>query len=296
MQDGTSHARHHRLSVLRLFFGAVFGLFLAIFIAFAMALYVGQRHLLFENDIYGDIGNPRQIGFSGMRVAHVRTTDGLTLSAWYKKAYPDCPTFVFFHGNEGNVKTRGFKLEPLLHAGYGALLVEYRGYGGNPGKPSEDGLYEDSRSALRFLADEEGVKLANTVLMGESLGTGVAVKMAVEFPPAQLVLLAPYTSITDVASGIYWFLPVGLLSRDRFPSINRIGEVHAPLLIIHGENDDTVPISLGRSLLAAANEPKTGIFIKGAGHDNLFTFGASDAIAAFVDPRHRCLAPEDGRP
>lgn len=287
--------RQSRSAVLRLFFGTVFGLLLATLVAFGLAMFVGQRHLLFENDVYGDIGNPRQIGFSGMQVVQVHTKDGLTLAAWYKKAYPDCPTVVYFHGNEGNVKSWAFKLEPLLHAGIGAFFVEYRGYGGNPGTPSEEGLYEDSRSALRFLA-EEGIPWSNAVFMGESLGTGVAVKMAVEFPPARLVLLAPYTSITDVTGGIYWFLPVGLLSRDRFPSINRIGKVHAPLLVVHGENDDIVPVRLGRDLLAAANEPKTGIFFKDAGHENLFAFGASDAIADFIDPQHRCRAAESALP
>jgi fermentation-respiration switch protein FrsA (DUF1100 family) len=287
--------RHHRLAVLRLFFGVVCGLLLAVLATFCLAMFVGQRHLLFENDVYGDIGNPKQIGFSGMQVMHVQTKDGLTLSAWYKKAYPSCPTIVYFHGNEGNLKSRAFKLEPLLHAGFGVFLIEYRGYGGNPGTPSEEGLYEDSRAALKSLATE-GVNWSDAVFLGESLGTGVAVKMAVEFPPAKLVLMAPYTSITDVASGIYWFLPVGLLSRDRFPSINRIAQVHAPLLVIHGEKDDTVPVSHGRSLLAAANDPKIGVFFKDAGHDNLFTFAASDAISDFIDPQHRCLAPENSPP
>jgi hypothetical protein len=290
-----SQSQLRRLAVLRLFLGSVASLAAAALAAFALAMFVGQRHLLFENDVYGDIGNPRQIGFAGMQVVQVKTGDGLTLSAWQRKAYPGCPTIVYFHGNEGDVKSRAFKLEPLLHAGFGVFLVEYRGYGGNPGSPSEKGLYEDSRSSLRMLA-AQGIEARQTVFMGESLGTGVAVKMATEFSPARLVLLAPYTSITDVASGIYWFLPVGLLSRDRFPSINRINAVHAPLLVVHGETDDTVPVSMGRDLLAAANEPKTGVFFPGAGHDNLFAFGASDAIANFIDPQHRCLAPENVLP
>jgi hypothetical protein len=276
-----------RLAVLHLFLGSVAGLAAAALVAFALAMFVGQRHLLFENYVYGDIGDPRQIGFAGMQVVQVKTGDGLTLSAWQRKAYPGCPTIVYFHGNEGDVKSRAFKLEPLLHAGFGVFLVEYRGYGGNPGSPSEKGLYEDSRSSLKLLA-AQGIDAQQTVFMGESLGTGVAVKMATEFPPARLVLLAPYTSITDVTADMYWFLPVGLLSRDRFPSINRIGKVTAPLLIIHGEQDDTVPTRLGRALLAAANDPKTGVFLAGASHDNLFAFGAVEAIERFADPDRRC--------
>lgn len=284
-----------RLTTLAWFFCTVAALALAGLCGFGLVLFVGQRHVLYENYVYGDIGNPKQIGVYGMQVVHHHTADGLTLTAWFKKAYPGCPTIVYFHGNEGDVKSRAFKLEPLLHAGYGSFLVEYRGYGGNPGSPSEQGLYEDSRSALRWLADE-GLPADQTVFMGESLGTGVAVKMAVEFPPAKLVLLAPYTSITDVARGIYWFLPIGLLSRDRFPSISRIGSIHAPLLVVHGDADDTVPFALGRDLLAAANEPKTGVFLPGAGHDNLFAAGAVDAIMTFIDPDHRCdTTPGDRR-
>ncbi|MDR3440902.1 alpha/beta hydrolase [Telmatospirillum sp.] len=290
-----AHAHRHRLAVLRLFLGTVLGLMAGGAVAFSLALYVGQRHLLFENYVYGDIANPKQSGFSGIQVVRVHTSDGLALSSWYRKAYPGCPTIVYFHGNEGDVKSRAFKLEPLLHAGYGVFLIEYRGYGGNPGAPSEKGLYEDSRSSLRLLA-QDGLPIAETIFMGESLGTGVAVKMATEFPPAKLVLLAPYTTITDVTSGMYWFLPVGLLSRDRFPSINRIVRVKAPLLIIHGEDDETVPVALGRNLLAAANEPKTAVFLKGAGHDNLFAYGAVDAIMDFADPQHRCTASQEVLP
>lgn len=255
-------------------------------------LYLGQRYLLFENALYGNITSPARIGMPDISVVQVTTTDGLDLSIWYKKASPGCPTIVYFHGNDGDVRSRAFKMEPFLSAGWGGAFAEYRGYGGNPGIPSETGLYEDARATIRYLSAER-VPSEEVFFLGESLGSGVAVKMAEELAPAGLILLAPYTSISDVAQFMYWFLPAGLLTRDSFPSISRIGYVHKPVLIIHGEQDKTIPVALARKLLAAAAEPKEGVFIPGAGHDNLFAMGAIDAIADFVEHPPQCrLATE----
>ena len=273
--------------VLLLYSGTLAALVLAGLGLVSLSLYVGQRYMLYENAIYGDIANPRRIGMVGVRPVKVATVDGLTLNMWYKKAFPGCPTILYFHGNDGDVKARAFKMEPLLHAGWGALFAEYRGYAGNPGNPSEDGLYEDARAAVHHLATE-GVPAEKLVLMGESLGSGVAVKMAEEYDPAGLVLVAPYTSISDVAQVMYWFVPAGLLIRDRFPSIARIGNLHSPVLIIHGEDDKTIPVSFARKLLAAAAEPKQGVFIPGGGHTDLFAKGAVDVIADFVDGKRAC--------
>ena len=112
--------------------------------------------------------------------------------------------------------------------------------------------------------------------------------MAEEFPPRALILEAPYTSIADVARHSFRVQAVGLLARDRFASIDRIGKVRAPLLLLHGEQDDIIPVSLGRKLLGAANMPKQGIFLPAAGHENLFAYGATDAIMAFTDADHSC--------
>ncbi len=257
--------------------------------------YLGQRYILFENTLYGDIASPAKIGMADVKVVTVTTADGLDLSLWYKKAAPGCPTIAYFHGNDGDVRSRAFKMEPFLSAGWGAVFAEYRGYGGNPGRPTESGLYEDARAVIHHLADE-GVPPTQAFFLGESLGAGVAVKMSEEFTPAGLILQAPYTSISDVAQFMYWFLPASLLTRDRFPSISRIGYLHSPVLIIHGEQDKTIPVELARKLLAAAPEPKQGVFIPGAGHDNLFALGAVDAIADFVDHRPTCRLDTEASP
>ena len=259
------------------------------------ALFLGQRYLLFENALYGDISNPSKVGLPQMEVVSVTTNDGLELSIWYKKPAQGCPLIAYFHGNDGDVRSRAFKMEPFLSAGWGGLFAEYRGYGGNPGRPTEDGLYHDARAAIGHLK-AEGVEPQQVFFLGESLGAGVAVKMAEEFTPAGLILQAPYTSISDVAQGMYWFLPANLLTRDSFPSISRIGNVRSPVLIIHGEQDKTIPVGLARRLLAAAPEPKQGVFIPEGGHDNLFALGAVDAIADFVDHAKWCRLDSEVAP
>lgn len=186
-----------------------------------------------------------------------------------------------FHGNAGSIAGRGGHVQPWLEAGYGALLLSYRGYGGSEGRPTEDRLYADARAAIAYVL-AQGVAPDRLVLYGESLGTGVAVKMAVEHDVAAVVLEAPFTSAVDVGAEAYWILPVRWMMKDRYESIKRISEIDAPLLIIHGEADRTIPISHGRELLAAAREPKRGIFIAGAGHNDLRTFGAGNMILEFL--------------
>lgn len=273
--------------VLTLFCGMVTVLAMAATGFFSLMLFFGQRYILFENAPYGNIRQPSTVGMGGIRTIRVTTSDGLGLSMWYRKAHGTCPTVVDFHGNGGDVKSRAFKMEPFLHAGWGGFFVEYRGYGGNPGRPSEAGLEEDARAALRYLA-AEGVSPSEAVFLGASLGSGVAVKAALEFKPAALILEAPYTSIADVANTRYWFAPTKLLTRDVFPSVDRIASLKSPLLIIHGEQDLTIPVELAHRLLEAAPEPKRGVFIPGAGHSNLFAMGAIEAINAFVPHDSLC--------
>ena len=164
------------------------------------------------------------------------------------------------------------------------LLAEYRGYGGNPGAPSEAGFYTDGRAALAFL-DREGVTLNRLVLYGESLGSGVAVLLAVEHRIAALVLEAPFTSVAEVAQCHFRFVPASRMVIDRFDSLSRIGKITAPLLVLHGEHDRVVPIRFGRALFDAAPEPKEGCFAPEAGHENLARYGALDVVVEFIERR-----------
>ena len=209
------------------------------------------------------------------------SADGLRLTSWYRPAKKDFPTLVFFQGNAGNISHRIYKTRPLFEAGHGLLLVGYRGYGGNPGSPSEDGLYHDARAALEYLQGR-GVPNERVVLVGESLGSGVAVRMATETRVRAVILEAPYTSTVVVGQAAYFFLPVGLMMYDRFPSIDLIDQIQAPLLLIHGEQDRVIPIRFGRCLYGAARQPKQAHFIPGAGHNDLFDFGLTEIELEFL--------------
>ena len=165
-------------------------------------------------------------------------------------------TILYLHGNGGHIGYRGDRVRPFIDAGFGVLLVEYRGYGGNPGRPSEQGLMSDARAALVFL-NTAGALPAATVLYGESLGSTVAGAIAAEQaaagqPVAALVLEAPLSSVSDVAAHHYPWMPVRWLLKDRFQAVARIAGVGAPVLIIHGEADEIVPIRHGRALFEAA--------------------------------------------
>ena len=156
------------------------------------------------------------------------TEDGLSLLAWYAPPrVSDAPSLAYFHGNAGHIGMRGFKVRAYLNAGLGVLLTTWRGYSGNPGTPTEDGLYADGRAARAFLR-AHGCGDERQILYGESLGTGVAVHLAREAAPGALVLEAPFSSIVDIARGRFPLLPVGPLIVDRFDSAAKIGKVAAP--------------------------------------------------------------------
>lgn len=243
------------------------------------ALYLMQRSILFVPDTQRpDPGSSRA---PMMQRVQATTVDGLALEGWWHAAAPGRPTVAYFHGNGGNIGSRDEKARRLIERGYGVLLAGYRGYGGNPGSPSEAGLIADGRAWMGRLV-ELGVPAAQVLLYGESLGSGVAVALALEWPVAALVLEAPYTSIVDVAAARYWYVPVRRLLRDRFDSRARLPGVKAPVLIVHGTDDRVIPVSHGDALFAIAPEPRRLARIEGGGHTDLFEHGAVDALDAFV--------------
>jgi fermentation-respiration switch protein FrsA (DUF1100 family) len=244
------------------------------------AMFVFQRRIIYVPDRKAK--TPDRSGLPEMAVVSYRIGDGLTLSGWYREpTVPDAPVLVYFQGNAGHIAERASKVRPFLDAGMGVLLAGYRGYGGNPGRPSEAGLYADGNAALNFV-EARGVAPDRIVLYGESLGSGVAVKLASDRPVGAVVLEAPFTSAVDVGAAAYPWVPVRLAMRDRFDSVSRIGGVAAPVLVMHGERDRTTPVRLGRRLLAAAAEPKEGHFFPLAGHTDLHDHGAVAVVLDFL--------------
>jgi uncharacterized protein len=258
---------------------ALLGSALAAYGVVVGALFVFQRHLL-----YLPGGGPPDLGTLaaiGVREVRLTTADALSLLAWYLPPGDGRPVIAYFHGNGGHIGYRAERLRWFAREGYGVLMAEYRGYGGNPGTPNEAGLLTDAAAALDFL-EAEGFAPNRIVLYGESLGSGVAVPVAAQRQVAALILEAPFTSVAEVAQYHYSFMPAGALVRDRFDSLARIGDVKAPILILHGERDRVVPVRFGRALFDAASEPKELWVAPEAGHENLIWFGAFDAVHNFL--------------
>jgi uncharacterized protein len=195
------------------------------------------------------------------------TEDGLRLRGWFVPGDGGAAVLVC-NGNGGNRSLRAPLAAALSRAGLSVLLFDYRGYGGNPGRPSEAGLAADARAARAWLAARDGVDPDRIVYFGESLGAAVALGLALERPPAALVLRSPFTSLADVGRLHYPWLPVGLLLVDRYPSLDRVGRLTAPLLVVAGERDRVLPAAQSRRLYQAAPEPKRFALVPGADHND----------------------------
>jgi fermentation-respiration switch protein FrsA (DUF1100 family) len=194
----------------------------------------------------------------------------------------DACVVVFLHGNAGNVADSAGKVAPLRAAGHGLLLVEYPGFAQAAGRPTEAGLVAAGRAGMAALA-ARAIPAGRTALWGESLGTGVATQLALDGPVAGVVLEAPFTSVAARAQEIYWWTPARWLVRDVYDNLGRIGRLNAPLLVVHGERDVTTPASHGRRLIAAAAEPRQGVFFPDAGHVDLPEHGMIEAVLRFLD-------------
>jgi uncharacterized protein len=253
-----------------------------VYVLIVGGLFLGQRSLLYVPDRqHPPLGALAELG---VREVTLTTADGLSLLSWYRPPPDGAPVLVYFHGNGGHLGYRTKRMTRFAQEGLGALMVEYRGYGGNPGTPTEPGFYADADAAFEFLS-KQGVASNRLVIYGESLGSAVAVHAAAGRKIAALVLEAPFTTLAEAAFYHYPFLPVSLLLWDRFDSLSVIRHVEAPILILQGERDRVVPIRLGRALLAAAHEPKEGWFSPEAGHNDLSRFGALDAMFDFLARR-----------
>ena len=216
----------------------------------------------------------------GFEETELRTADGLRLRAFYLQAQPGKRTVVYFHGNGGSLLGATLETEALADAGLGLLLVAYRGYGGNPGAPSESGLYADGRAAMAFLADRE-IPARETVLVGNSMGSGVATQIATEFAPAGLVLSAGYTSLPDVAASKMPWLPVRHLMRDHYDNASKLRDLDIPVLVLHGRADTLIPHTHGETLANAAPDGQLVLF-EGVGHDLSFHPEPQAAMASWI--------------
>lgn len=263
---------------MRIAFVAVLVVALASIVAI---VWTQQRRLIYFP--FGEVGNPEALGLEGVSAVSFPTGDGLRLNGWFVSR-TDAPDFtvIVFNGNAGNRSYRAPLADVFARANLAVLLFDYRGFGGNPGTPTESGLRADARAARDYVRSRSDVDRRRIVYFGESLGTAVATELAVDDPPAALVLRSPFTSLTDIGGHHYPRLPVRWLLRDRYDTIARIARVRAPVLLIGGDHDRIVPLEQTRRLYDAARDPKSLLIIKGADHNDDALLAGRDMIGAVL--------------
>lgn len=241
-------------------------------------VFANQRRFLYQPD-----PRPQVIDPDGppIQQLQLKTTDGETLVAWYLPPEEGQPVFLFFPGNALGLSVYEWRYRLWSERGAGFLAVGYRGFSGSTGKPTEAGLAMDAEAGWDWLAARYPAQ--RIVINGYSLGTGVAVRLAATHPTARaLILEAPYTSTADVARPHFSWIPVDTLLQDRFDSRKLIGSVRMPIMIIHGDRDQTIPFALGEALYAAAPQPKRFLRMEGVDHNNLTTDAEMNAIWTFI--------------
>ena len=249
--------------------------------------YVEKRFVFFPT--YEVESTPDQLGLTYEDVSF-NTADGFKLNGWFVPGTTDF-TWLCFHGNGGNIGHRATEVA-LLHRNLGMnlLIFDYRGYGKSEGTPSEQGTYRDARAALQYLEERSDLDPKRIVYFGHSLGTAVAVELATATPPLALILVSPFASVRDMAHIAFPLLPSAWLVRNRYDSLARIGTIQRPLLILHGEHDEIVPISQGDKLFQAANPPKRFQILPETGHNDIFEaggqtyWGALERFLAELEP------------
>jgi fermentation-respiration switch protein FrsA (DUF1100 family) len=252
----------------------------AFYLAFVALLYVAQRRLIYLPDRTQP--DPARTGLAGIEVLQLQSRDGARISAWYLPPV-DASDFVvlYLHGNGGHIGYRGERLRSFHAAGWGALLLEYRGYGGNPGDPTEAGLVLDAEAGLAAL-QRMGLAPGQIVLWGESLGTNLAVRLAAKGEFAAVILESPFTSVAALGRKSYPFVPVDLLLKDRFDTAARVAAVRSPTLVLQGGRDRLVPLAMSRGVFDALTAPKELWTAPEADHNDLAMFGAVEAAIEFV--------------
>ena len=243
-------------------------------------LYFYQRNLLYH---------PNENNYSGDKISvninkvKIRTSDNIELLGWYhEKNLKDYKTLLYLHGNAGSLENRIHKLNHFQDMNVNFLIIAWRGFSGNKGKPSEEGLYEDGISAIKWLA-KKGVDEKNLILYGESLGTGVATHLAQNKNYAGLILETPFTSMVDAAKTFYPYIPVNLLLKDKFENYKKVKNINSPILVMHGEIDQIVPFSMGKKIFEIANEPKYSYFTEYDNHMMEYDENLVSALKSFVE-------------
>ena len=256
-------------------------IFSAIFLYFffGLLLYIFQRRIVFNTSGYP--GHPKDYNLFLTREIFITTDDNIDLLSWLHIGDKDLPLLIYFHGNSFHIGDRAHRIEKYIDQNWNIILVSWRGFGGNKGKPTEQGLYEDARSAIKWLI-EKGILEENIIIYGESLGTGIATEIAQNKKYAGVILESPFTSMVAAAKSKYPIFPVKLLLKDKYESDKKIKNIKSPILIMHGEVDKIVPFWMGKKMFELANNPKYSYFPKNDDHMLEYNDDLINSIKSFL--------------
>lgn len=273
-QTSAPEANHSRLARVKGLLILLVPVLAVIYAGIVGYMYVNQQSLLFKPE--GELPAPNSVGLADVDPVSLTMSDGVTLTAWSAPPATDgAPTVLFFHGQTGNLGDRADRMREILNSGFGLLAPSYRGYPGSEGEPSEMALISDGIQMYDQL-DRQGTQV---VLLGQSLGTGVAAAVAEQRPNAQLLVLeAPFTATVDVAAERYPLLPVHALMRDQFATRDLIENVTVPTLIFHGTDDETVPLHHAEALAVMAGDTAQIHVIQDGTHNDLWSHGLWDQV------------------
>jgi fermentation-respiration switch protein FrsA (DUF1100 family) len=219
-------------------------------------------------------GTPASVRLEYQDVS-LTSADGVTLTGWYVPAKDARGTLLFCHGNGGNISHRLESLTIFHALGVNVFIFDYRGYGASEGEPSEEGTYLDAQAAWRYLTEERSIAPSDIVIFGRSLGGAIASHLAMRRSPRALILESTFTSVSDMAAGIYWYMPVRLLCRFAYTTERNVAEVKCPVLVVHSRQDELVPFRQGRRVFEAAPDPKEFLEMRGGHNDGFLVTGGS---------------------
>ena len=226
------------------------------YVLLLMVVFFFQRNLLYHPSVDNYLKNQYVTKPAEIEKVTITTKDNIELTGWfYRQNLSELKTILFLHGNAGSLENRTYKLNHFKNLNVNFLIIAWRGFSGNKGKPSERGLYEDGKSAIRWLETQD-INEKNIILYGESLGTAIAIEIAQNKNFAGLILESPFTSMIDMGRKYYPFFPVRFLLRDKYESYKKINSIFSPLLVMHGKVDKIVPYKMGQRIYELANEPK----------------------------------------
>jgi len=255
------------------------------YVGICVGVYLGQTQLLyFPSRSYGLRPKDAALPYEDLKLP---TPAGTTIAAWYIPLPVGTPkgSVIFCQGNAGNMSEQVGSAKSFSRLGYNVLLFDYEGYGGSTGEPNEAGTYRAAEAAWNYLTQTRGERPERIVVFGRSLGGGVAIELAHRHTPGALLVECTFTSIVDMGAHQYPYLPVGLICKNRYESVNKVGQIPCPKLFLHGSGDELIPPEMGRRLFAAAAEPKEFLETPGGHNDAGFEhdWGTTQRVGAWLD-------------